>query len=294
MTDAPDLELLEQFAREHSETAFAALVERHLSLVHAVALRHTNNAQHAQDITQAVFIILARKAASLSRKTVLPGWLHHTARLTAANFQRTEMRRRRREQEVFMQSTLHEPDLLRPGETDALWPELSPLLDETMSRLRPADRDALVLRYFQNKNLAEIGAAMGLNERAAQKRVLRAVEKLRALFAKHGVTSTADQIAGSISTHSLQAASPALIKIVTATALAKGATASVSILTLAKTTLKIMFWKSLQTTIVAGSVVVLATTTIVAVEKSRRTDDPPRPLTAMDIFLANDKNIGSS
>src|SRR6185437_6178317 len=102
MTDAPDTDLLEQFARDNSEPAFAVLVERHIGLVHYVALRHTASPQHAQDITQAVFIILARKAAALNRKTILPGWLYHTARLTAANFHRAEASRIRREQEIFM------------------------------------------------------------------------------------------------------------------------------------------------------------------------------------------------
>ena len=98
-----------QFARNGSEAAFAALVERYIGLVHSVALRHTANPQHAEEITQAVFIILARKAGTLGNRTVLPGWLYQTARLTAANFQRAEARRIRREQEAFMQSTLEEP-----------------------------------------------------------------------------------------------------------------------------------------------------------------------------------------
>ena len=101
MTDAPDADLLEQFARDHSEAAFTALVERHIGLVHSVALRHTANPQHAEDITQVVFIILARKAAALSRKTILPGWLYHTARLVAANFQRAEIRRLRRDHRLI-------------------------------------------------------------------------------------------------------------------------------------------------------------------------------------------------
>ena len=254
MTDAPDADLLEQFARDHSEAAFAALVERHIGIVHSVALRHTANPQHAQDITQVVFIILARKAPALSRKTILAGWLYHTARLVAANFQRAEIRRIRRDQEVFMQSTLQE------STADPLWPELSPLLDEAMSRLRASDRDALVLRYFQNKSLAEVGAVMGLAERTAQKRILRAIEKLRTYFAKRGVTNTADEIAKSISANSVQAVSPALIKTVAATAFAKGATASASILTLTKGALKIMAWSKAKTAVVATAVLLLGTT----------------------------------
>jgi len=84
MTDVPDARLLELFARNGSEEAFAALVQRHIAVVHSVALRHTANPQHAQDITQAVFIILARKAGTLGEKTILPGWLYRTPRFAAA------------------------------------------------------------------------------------------------------------------------------------------------------------------------------------------------------------------
>jgi len=119
MSESADNELLEQFVRNESEAAFAMLVQRHIALVYSVALRHTANPEHAQDITQAVFIILARKAGGLGRRTVVPGWLYHTARLTAANFQRAEARRIRREHEVFMQSTL---EATAP---EAVWRELS-------------------------------------------------------------------------------------------------------------------------------------------------------------------------
>ena len=183
MTDVPDDRLLEQFARNGSEDAFAALVQRHIALVHSVALRHTANPQHAEDITQAVFVILARKAWALGRKTVLPGWLYHTARLTAANLQRAEARRVRREQEAFMQSQLEE------SPTDNLWRELSPQLDEAMACLGTSERDALVLRYFQNKSMAEVAKFLGLEENTAQKRVSRAMEKLRKFFRKRGVDS---------------------------------------------------------------------------------------------------------
>jgi RNA polymerase sigma factor (sigma-70 family) len=212
MTDTPDADLLEQYARENSGAAFTMLVERHIGLVHSVALRHTANSQHAQDITQAVFIILARKAP-LHRKTVLPGWLYHTARLTAANFQRAETSRIRREQEAFMQSTIQETA------PDALWAELSPLLDEAMSRLGTPDRDALVLRYFQNKSLSEVGASMGLEERTAQKRVTRALEKLRKIFAQNGVTLSGAAIASAVSANSVQAAPVGLAAIISTAAL---------------------------------------------------------------------------
>ena len=255
MTDAPDAELLAQFARNGSETAFAALVERYVNLVYSTALRHTNQAQAAEEIAQAVFIVLARKAGVLGRKTVLAGWLYHTAQLTAANWRRAEARRIRREQEVFMQSTLEESAL------DDAWRELAPLLDDAMARLGATDRDALVLRYFQNKSLQEVGAALGLKERAAQKRVHRALEKLRDFFTRRGVSSTTAIIAGAVSANSVHAAPAALAKVVAATALAKGATTSISTLTLVKGALQIMAWTKAKTAVVGSVAAILAVST---------------------------------
>ena len=268
MTDTSDAVLLEQFARNNSEAAFAVLVQRHIALVHSVALRHTASPQHAQDITQAVFIILARKAATLGHKTVLPGWLYTTARLTAANFQRAEMRRIRREQEVFMQST--------PEETTnhATWRELAPQLDAAMACLGISERDALVLRYFQNKSIAEVGAFLGLAENTAQKRVSRALEKLRKFLTKHGVSSTTAIIAAAISTNSVQAAPAVLTKAVTATAIAKGATASTSTLILIKGALKIMAWTKAKTAVVTGAVIILAAATTLTAIHHYKTAPP--------------------
>jgi uncharacterized protein (TIGR03435 family) len=266
MTDTSDADLLERFTRENSAAAFTVLVERHIGLVHSVALRHTADPQQAQDITQAVFIILARKAAALNRQTVLPGWLYHTARLTAANVQRAESRRIHREQEAYMQSALHE------STPDALWAELSPLLDEAMARLGARDRDALVLRYFQNKSLAEVGTALGLEERTAQKRVARALEKLRARLVKRGVTLTATVIAGAVAANSVQAAPVALVKTIPIIAVAKGAAAGTATLTLVKGVLKLMAWTKIQTAIVVGVGVLLVagtTTFIVAGSNSQ-------------------------
>src|SRR5215469_7966268 len=246
MSDSPDAELLEQFARNKSEAAFAELVERYIGLVYSTAFRKTGNPQQSQDITQAVFIILARKAHSLGPKTVLPGWLHHTARLTAANLQRAELRRIRREQEAFMQSAVNE------SAPDPLWRGLSPLLDDAVASLGAGDRDAILLRFFQNRNMSEVGATLGASEDAARMRVNRALEKLRKFFNKHGVVSTTSVIAGAISNHSMQVVPIGLTKTISYVALAKGAAATSSSLTLATGAMKIMAWTKAKTTVVAA------------------------------------------
>ena len=257
MTD--DMALLREYAQRNSEEAFATLVSRHINLVYSVALRQVRNPHLAEEITQAVFVILARKAKSLNAKTVLPGWLCRTARYASANALTIQRRRQNREQEAYIQSIFHEPP------ADEAWRQMSPLLEEAMLRLGQTDRDALVLRFFEGRSLNEVGAALGASEDAAKKRVNRAVEKLRKFFTKRGIILPAAVLTAAISANSVQAAPVALAKTVTAVAIAKGAAASTSTLTLITGALKIMAWTKVKTAIVVGAAILLAsgTTTIV-------------------------------
>ncbi len=267
MQELDDITLLRQYTEQNSEEAFAALVSRHVNKVYSVALRHTRNPHSAEEITQAVFVILAKKSPQLGKKVVLSGWLYQTARLTAVTFIRSEIRRARREQEAHMQNLLNET------ESD-VWPQIAPLLDAAMAGLSETDRHAVVLRFFDGKSMKEVGAALGASEDAAKMRLNRAVEKLRGFFTKRGVVLPAAVLTAAISANSVQAAPAVLAKTATAVALAKGATASISTLTLIKGALKIMAWSKTKTVIVASVVVLLAAgTATVVVNKIENHDE---------------------
>jgi len=264
MQPTDDSALLRQYAEDHSEEAFAALVTRHVNLVYSVALRHVGNPHNAEEITQAVFAILAKKAAQLRHDRALSSWLFQATRLTANNFLRSETRRHRREEEAHMQSILDESG-------SELWPKIAPWLDAAVADLREKDRQAIVLRYYEGRNLREVGLALGASEDAAEKRVSRALETLRKFFLKRGVDSTTVIIAGAISVHSVQVAPAVLAKSVTAVALAQGAAASGSTLTLIQGALKLMAWTKIKTAVVVGaSLLVVGGTTTVVVKKVER------------------------
>jgi len=248
MTD--DMVLLREYAERNSEEAFAALVSRHVNLVYSVALRQVRDPHLAEEITQAVFIILARKAKSLGDKTILSGWLCRTARYASANALTIQRRRQHREQEAFMQSTLNE------SENEA-WLQIAPLLDTALAQLGETDHNAIVLRFFEGRNFNEVGAALGASEDAAKKRVTRALEKLRKFFTKRGVALSTAVIASAVSANSVQAAPIGLAKTISAVAIAKGAAATTSTLTLVKGALKLMAWTKAKTVVMVGSFVLL-------------------------------------
>lgn len=224
MDDTNDIELLGRYTREGSEEAFSALVARYVNLVYSVALRRLGNPHQAEEITQAVFVLLARKARHMTAGTLLAGWLHRTAWFTADNALKIELRRQRREQEAYVQSHLNE------AEPD-VWAQVSPLLDQAIAELNEADRHAIVLRFFDGRRLGEVGAALGLNEEAAKKRIHRAIEKLRAHFARRGIAVSASTIGAAISANAVQAAPAHLVSGLAAASLAAASGAGASGLT---------------------------------------------------------------
>jgi len=215
----PDGELLHDFARTRSEEAFAEIVRRHVDLVYSAALRQVNgDAALAQDATQTVFADLARKSEALSDGRNLSGWLYTGARFAALKLVRAERRRSAREQEALAMSELAQNAAPEPD-----WSRLEPVLDEAMHELKDADREAILLRYFENCALADVGARLGISENAARMRVDRAVEKLRGLLARRGISSAAG-LAAALSANAVQAAPVGLAASVAGASIAAATT----------------------------------------------------------------------
>ena len=218
----PDAELLRCYASEGSEAAFAEFVRRHLNLVYSAALRRAGgNAHWAGDIAQQVFAAAARQAGTLSRHASVTGWLYTATRNAAHNLMRDELRRKAREQAAQADS-----ELLAPAAANPEWERLRPLLDTAMDELSERDREAVLLRFFEGRALAEVGSRLGLSDNAARMRVERALDKLRGALARRGLTSTAAALGVALAHQAVAAAPAALAGSVAAAAVAGGGAAA--------------------------------------------------------------------
>ena len=186
-----DLELLRQYSREGSQTAFSVLVARYVDLVYSAARRQVRSAELAEEVTQAVFLDLAQHAEKLRPDSHLSSWLYVVARRTSVDAIRRESRRQKREHTAVEGAAL--------SSSGSLWAKVEPLLDEAVSSLNETDRRAILLRFFEEKSFSEIGRSLGASEEAAQKRVSRAVDRLREFLYRRGVATTAVALAAEIS-----------------------------------------------------------------------------------------------
>jgi RNA polymerase sigma factor (sigma-70 family) len=242
-----DRELLNAYSTAQSEAAFAEIVRRHVDAVYSTALRIIVDPHLAEDVTQATFVALAQNAPTLARREVLSGWLHVTTRNVAAKTVRTEERRRSREKEA---SLMHSES----SAPDDVWNSFAAFLDDALGHLSDADRDALLLRFFERQTAPEIAQRLNLSVEAAQKRVSRALERLRDLLAKSGCALPAAAIGASLSIQAVQAAPASLAAsacgaAMTAAAVSAGSTVGV---------LKLMLMTKLNA-VCLGAAVVAAT-----------------------------------
>jgi RNA polymerase sigma factor (sigma-70 family) len=246
-----DLELLAQYVQEDSEEAFSEIVRRHINLVYSTALRPVRSPQLAEEVAQSAFSQLARDAHRLAPDTLLAAWLYKVTHRTALNVVRCEARRQLREQIASELTAMNAPA--------TEWTRIEPLLDEAMQALNDADRAAVLLRYFENKSLREVGQALGTSDDTAQKRVSRAVERLREFLVKRGITIGASGLVVVVSTNAVQAAPLGLAATISAAAVLAGTaatTVTVATTTLAMTTLQ-------KTFIAIGMIAALATPLVI-------------------------------
>lgn len=223
-----DGDLLRQYAEDRSQLAFTELVRRHVNLVYFAALRRVGGDAHlADEVAQTVFSDLARKAVSLQARVTLAGWLYTSTRFAAAQAVRAERRRRNHEQEAHTMQELHSS----PEED---WERLRPVIDEAMDALNERDREAVLLRFFENLSLADVGEKLSLSPDAARMRVERALQKLHRLLAKRGIASTSAALATAFATQSGAAAPVELVAKIVAAAIwpAAAATTATSLVVL--------------------------------------------------------------
>ncbi len=241
-----DAQMLRQYADHGSESAFTELVQQHLNLVYSAALRETNgDTAAAEDIAQAVFTELARKAPRLLSHPCLAGWLYTAVRHVSANWRRGEQHRRHREEEAYAMNELLAPDALH-----GTWQQIRPVLDDALHELREADRAVLVLRFLEDRPLREVGAKLGVNENTARMRADRALDKLRALLVRRGITATTSGLAAALAAGVITPAPAALASTITGAALA-GAAAGTTTLT----AMKILSMSTLKVGVIGALVV---------------------------------------
>lgn len=249
-----DVELLHAYAETRNEEAFTVLVRRNVDLVYSAALRQVGHDSHlAEDVTQSVFTDLARKAALLSSRETIAGWLYTSTHFAASKVVRAERRRRVREQVSHIMQ-----ELTSDSSAAVDWRQLDPIIDSVMLELNEKDREAVVLRFFAGRSFTEIGTALQLPPDTARKRVERALDKLHGLLARRGVRSTSGALALAISNHAIAAAPPGLAAAVSGAVLT-GTAVSFTTAVVAQ----LAFMSKLPLAIAAAAIAILSVTLVV-------------------------------
>jgi RNA polymerase sigma factor (sigma-70 family) len=250
-----DRELLTAYVRDRSEEAFATLVSRYLDLVHSAALRQSGNSAQAQDVTQSVFLILARKAASLGPGTILSAWLYRTARFVSLEAIRAETRRKLREESMAELSANMDGSAVEEN-----WNRVAPQLDHAMDQLSEPDRAAILLRFFQDRSLREVAAGMGVSEEAAKKRVARALDRLRQKLSARGITGSSSALGTALAAHAIHPAPAALASLIPG-AVCHGTAAAASVQILTEGTLHMITWSKINGAAAYAAALILLTGT---------------------------------
>ena len=288
MATMTDGELLQAYAIQGSEAAFTELVNRYLNLVHSVARRHLTDHSLAEEVTQSVFVLLARRAESMASHPSLAGWLHRTSWQIAARTVRAEQRRQRWETEAVTLSP-HEPPMSDPAEPS----RIVPALDEALQELSETDRNAIVLRYYLRRPLREVGTALGTSEAAAKMRVHRALDQLRTLLARRGLLCSPAALAAAMVEQGVTPAPAALAGSAVHSAIrAGGATTSPPLLL--KGLLGLMNGTKLTGLILATALVAILSTATVRLQRTPEGPEMPDSRTRANSSVREAKSTGTS
>ena len=283
--DFDDRELLTRYVTQRSQAAFAELVRRHIDLVYASCLRQTHDPTLAEDATQAVFLILSQRAATLPSSAILAGWLYNTARHAALNARRSETRRTRHERRAAMMTSAS-----LPPSNDIERDFIAGTLDDAVSSLGQTDRNAILLRFFEDKTFRQTADALGIAEEAAKKRVTRAVDKLRQFFSRRGVELSAAALAAALSETRVQTAPGALVQ----TAAEFPGSASAKVAAIAKGTMLVAGPAKLGALVAAAAALIVATViTVQVIRQSIIGPLPPAPPSLVPIAASNSSHTAS-
>jgi RNA polymerase sigma factor (sigma-70 family) len=251
--------LLAEYADHASEAAFRELVARYVSMVHSTALRLVNGDSHlAEDVTQTVFLNLARKAGTLSGEVMIGGWLHRNACFVAQTTMRGNRRRETRERQAMEMNASED----HSAENLAL---VSPVLDDAINQLGPEDRAAILLRFFEQLEFRAVAEIMGSNEDAARMRVNRALDKLHSMLTQRGVTLSAAALGATLAAEGLKAAPIGLAASVATAALGGAGTGEVTL-----TILKIMSMSKIKIAIVGAIVAAVLAVPVVVQQRTNK------------------------
>ncbi len=299
--ESSDWQLLREYVNAGSQESFAALVERHVNFVYSTCLREVRDAALAEDSTQVVFLILARKAPLLRESGTLSGWLFKTSRFASRNAMNQEFRRQRREQNVMQQIAAETMAEVCPpsGEGRA---QLEERLHDAILSLNAAQRSVILLRYFEGKSVRETGEALGITEKAAERRIAYALEKMRRYFARHGYAVSIAALAAFISSDAVQAAPAACAATVlqmahsvaaggavvgAASATLSGTSASAHVVSLSQGVLKAMLISQIKTGVVASiGFSVMVASTVKLAQFALASQQKTAPASAIRVFLA--------
>jgi RNA polymerase sigma factor (sigma-70 family) len=280
MQELSDAQLLCDYAERGTETAFGEIVARHADLVFSAALRQVNSPDLAADLAQTVFTDLARKsrllASRLSPDASLVGWLYRSTRFAALRHLRDEIRHASHERQAMEQ-------LLTDSEATPDWEHIRPILDEAMAGLNDDDRDALLLRYFKNHDFRAVGLALGVSDDTAQKRVSRALDKLRDHLSRRGITTPAAALSIVLSANTVQAA-PVGLAVTISTAATVASTSANTSTALAVT--KNIAMTTLQKALIAAALATAVGTGVYEARRASRLQEQTQALQLQNDSLA--------